>query len=212
VQPYYQNLRNFLKQEYKTQVVYPDMNDIFNALKYTSYSDVKAVILGQDPYHGEGQAHGLCFSVRKGIPPPPSLQNIFKELNSDLGVDIPEHGELTAWAENGVLLLNTALTVRRAVANSHQNKGWEILTDTIIKILNKREKPMVFILWGANAQRKIPLLTNSNNLILTGVHPSPLSANRGGFFGGKYFSKTNAFLQERGINEINWQLLRTCVQ
>jgi uracil-DNA glycosylase len=203
--PYYQNLRSFLKNEYRTHRICPDMDDIFAALKYTSYSDIKAVILGQDPYHGAGQAHGLCFSVRRGIPLPPSLHNIFRELQNDCGIRPPSHGELTDWACRGVLLLNTVLTVRQGVANSHKDAGWETLTDRIIEILNKRDN-IVFILWGANAQRKIPLLTNRNNLILKGVHPSPLSANRGGFFGGKYFSKTNDFLRERGISEIDWAI------
>jgi uracil-DNA glycosylase len=175
------------------------MHDIFNALKYTSCSHVKAVILGQDPYHQPGQAHGLCFSVKKDVQPPPSLVNIFREC----GIN-PAHGELTGWARQGVLLLNTVLTVRRNQANSHKGMGWEILTDKIIEILNNRGN-IVFILWGANAKAKRALLTNEDNLVLTGAHPSPLSANRGGFFGGDYFSKTNAFLRERGINQINWQ-------
>jgi len=187
------------------------MNDIFNALKYTSYSQVKAVILGQDPYHQPGQAHGLCFSVRKGVPPPPSLVNIFNELYSDIGWSLNPaencivHGELTNWAKNGVLLLNTVLTVRHGVANSHKNQGWEILTDKIIEMLNRKGN-IVFILWGANAKSKSFLITNPSSLMLTGAHPSPLSANRGGFFGGKYFSKTNAFLESRGLEPINWQL------
>jgi uracil-DNA glycosylase len=203
--PYYKNLRGFLKQEYRTQTVYPDMHDIFNALKYTSYSDVKAVILGQDPYHQPNQAHGLCFSVKRGVPSPPSLINIFKELHDDCGVEIPPHGELTDWAKNGVLLLNTALTVRHGIANSHQNQGWEVLTDKIIELLNRRGN-IAFILWGNNARAKTALLTNPSNAILNGVHPSPLSANRGGFFGRRYFSETNAFLRRCGINEINWQI------
>jgi len=206
--PYYQKLKAFLKQEYKNHSVFPHMDDIFNALKYTSYSCVKAVILGQDPYHGVNQAHGLCFSVKKGVAVPPSLSNIFKELYNDCKVNPPNHGELTDWAKSGVLLLNTVLTVRESAANSHQNKGWEILTDKIIGLLNERDsdKPTVFILWGANAQRKIPLLTNPKNLILKGVHPSPLSANRGGFFGGRYFSRANTFLKEHGVSEINWTI------
>jgi uracil-DNA glycosylase len=208
--PYYQNLRNFLKQEYQTYNIYPHMNDIFAALKHTSYSDVKAVILGQDPYHGAGQAHGLCFSVKRGVPVPPSLQNIFRELHDDCGFSPPNHGELTDWAKRGVLLLNTVLTVRQGAANSHKNAGWETLTTRIIELLNAREsessKPVVFMLWGANAQQKIPLLTNPQNAVLKGVHPSPLSANRGGFFGGKYFSKANAFLRERGAGEIDWEI------
>jgi uracil-DNA glycosylase len=204
-QPYYLNLREFLKHEYRTQAIYPQMNDIFAALKYTAYSDVKAVILGQDPYHGEGQAHGLCFSVQRGVVPPPSLRNIFRELCNDCSITPPNHGELTSWAKNGVLLLNTVLTVRQGLANSHKGAGWEIMTDRIIALLNERDD-VVFILWGANAQKKIPLLTNPRNLILTGVHPSPLSANRGGFFGQRYFSRTNEFLKAQGIGEIDWRI------
>jgi len=203
--PYYQKLRSFLKSEYHSHSVCPDMNDIFNALKYTSYSDVKAVILGQDPYHGAGQAHGLCFSVKRGIAAPPSLQNIFRELQSDCGINPPNHGELTDWAKRGVLLLNTVLTVRQGIANSHKDIGWEIFTDRIISILNQRDN-VVFILWGANAQRKISLLTNPRNLIIKGVHPSPLSANRGGFFGGRYFSTADAFLRERDAGTIDWTI------
>lgn len=202
---YYCKLRAFLKNAYRTHTVYPHMNDIFNALKYTSYADTKAVILGQDPYHQPGQAHGLCFSVKDGVPPPPSLLNIFKELYDDCGIVPPLNGELTNWAKSGVLLLNTVLTVQEGMANSHKNQGWEILTDRIIEVLNARGN-LVFILWGANAKAKATLITNRSNLILTGAHPSPLSANRGGFFGGKYFSRTNAFLNERGIEQINWRL------
>ena len=181
------------------------MNDIFNALRRTSYSDVKAVILGQDPYHGAGQAHGMCFSVKKGTPPPPSLQNIFKELKSDLGIDPPNHGELTAWADSGVLLLNTVLTVREGQANSHKGMGWEQFTDRIIELLNQREKPMVFLLWGGNARSKARLITNPNHLVLQCAHPSPLSAYNG-FFGCRHFSKTNEFLEQHGIAPINWKL------
>lgn len=202
---YYLRLREFLKQEYSTRNIYPPMNDIFNALRRTSYSDVKAVILGQDPYHGAGQAHGMCFSVKKGTPPPPSLQNIFKELKSDLGIDPPNHGELTAWADNGVLLLNTVLTVREGQANSHKGMGWEQFTDRIIELLNQREKPMVFLLWGGNARSKARLITNPNHLVLQCAHPSPLSAYNG-FFGCRHFSKTNAFLEKHGIAPINWKL------
>lgn len=202
---YYLRLREFLKQEYSTRNIYPPMNDIFNALRRTSYSDVKAVILGQDPYHGAGQAHGMCFSVKKGTPPPPSLQNIFKELKSDLGIDPPNHGELTAWADNGVLLLNTVLTVREGQANSHKGMGWEQFTDRIIELLNQREKPMVFLLWGGNARSKARLITNPNHLVLQCAHPSPLSAYNG-FFGCRHFSKTNAFLEQHGIAPINWKL------
>lgn len=203
--PYYKKLREFLKNEYKSRKIYPNMYDIFNALKYTSYNDVKAVIIGQDPYHGEGQAHGLCFSVKKGITPPPSLVNIFKELKSDLGIEIAGHGELTAWAQNGVLLLNTVLTVREASPNSHKNLGWETFTDAVITALNKRSTPTVFILWGANAKSKASLLTNPNHKILTAAHPSPLSAYNG-FFGCKHFSKTNDFLIQNGISPIDWEL------
>lgn len=202
---YYQNLRNFLAKEYATQVIYPNMYDIFNALKYTSYSDVKAVILGQDPYHQPGQAHGLCFSVKKGTAQPPSLRNIFKELESDLGIKPPSHGELVSWAENGVLMLNTVLTVRQSSPNSHKDKGWEIFTDKVIELLNKRDKPMVFILWGANARSKKRLITNPSHLILESAHPSPLSAYNG-FFGNRHFSKTNDFLEAHGIEPIDWSI------
>ncbi|MBP0984227.1 MAG: uracil-DNA glycosylase [Oscillospiraceae bacterium] len=202
---YYLRLREFLKKEYSTRTIYPPMNDIFNALRRTSYSDVKAVILGQDPYHGAGQAHGMCFSVKKGTPPPPSLQNIFKELKSDLGIDPPNHGELTAWADSGVLLLNTVLTVREGAANSHKGMGWEQFTDRIIQLLNQREQPMVFLLWGGNARAKAGLITNPNHLVLQCAHPSPLSAYNG-FFGCRHFSKTNEFLKQHGIEPINWKL------
>ena len=202
---YYLKLRNFLAYEYKHYTVYPNMYDIFNALKTTSYSDVKVVILGQDPYHGPNQAHGMCFSVKKGVEAPPSLKNIFKELQDDCGCSIPPHGELTEWAKQGVLLLNTVLTVRAGQANSHANKGWEILTDQIIRLLNEKQTPIVFLLWGRNAQNKISLITNPNHLILKSAHPSPLSAYNG-FFGCHHFSKTNAFLKEHGMKEIDWQI------
>lgn len=202
---YYLRLREFLKQEYSTHTIYPPMNDIFNALRRTSYSSVKAVILGQDPYHGAGQAHGMCFSVKKGTPPPPSLQNIFKELHDDLGIDPPGHGELTGWADRGVLLLNTVLTVREGAANSHKGKGWEQFTDRVIQLLNQREQPMVFLLWGGNARAKAGLITNHNHLVLQCAHPSPLSAYNG-FFGCRHFSKTNEFLKQRGIEPIDWRL------
>ncbi len=202
---YYLKLRTFLAREYKTRRIFPDMYDIFNALKYTSYSDVKAVILGQDPYHGEGQAHGLCFSVKKGVEPPPSLKNMFKELNEDIGMNIPAHGELTKWANQGVLMLNTVLTVRSGEANSHKGMGWEIFTDKVIETLNNREKPIVFILWGANARRKKELITNPQHKILETAHPSPLSAYNG-FFGCRHFSKTNEFLMSIGEDEIDWTL------
>ncbi len=202
---YYLRLRQFLKSEYSTREIYPAAENIFNALKNTSYSDVKAVILGQDPYHEPGQAHGLCFSVQDGVEPPPSLKNIFAELNSDLGINIPQSGNLTKWAANGVLLLNTVLTVRRGAANSHRGMGWEILTDKIISILNDREKPMVFLLWGSHANAKKPLITNKRHLILSTVHPSPLSAYRG-FSGCRHFSKANEFLRQNGLDEIDWSL------
>ena len=202
---YYLKLRQFLKAEYASHTVYPDMYDIFNALKFTAYEDVKVVILGQDPYHGKGQAHGLCFSVQKGVEPPPSLKNIYKELNSELGLSIPSHGELTKWAKQGVLLLNTVLTVREASPNSHKNCGWEIFTDNVIKRLNEREKPIVFLLWGANAKAKTALITNPNHKIFTTVHPSPLSAY-GGFFGCGHFAKTNEFLKSIGETPIDWQI------
>ena len=202
---YYKELRSFLISEYKSGVIYPDMHDIFNALKNTAYRGVKAVILGQDPYHEPHQAHGLCFSVQKGVAKPPSLINIFKELESDLGIKAPDHGCLSDWAKRGVLLLNTVLTVRRGQANSHQGKGWEIFTDRVIKLLNEREKPMVFILWGANAKAKTSLLTNPSHLIITGAHPSPLSAHNG-FFGGKYFSRANDFLALNGEEQVDWKI------
>ncbi|MBP1563883.1 MAG: uracil-DNA glycosylase [Oscillospiraceae bacterium] len=202
---YYKKLREFLVNEYRSGTVFPPMNDLFNALRCTSYSDVKAVILGQDPYHGKGQAHGLCFSVKEGTPPPPSLVNIFKELNAETGIAIPKSGELTKWANHGVLLLNTVLTVREGQANSHRNHGWEILTDRIIELLNKREKPIVFLLWGGPARAKSKLVTNPNHLVLQCAHPSPLSAY-GGFFGCGHFVKANEFLKNNGIEPIDWSL------
>ena len=201
--PYYKALRQFLKQEYSTRRVYPDMHDIFNALKYTSFKDTKVVIIGQDPYHGVGQAHGLCFSVKKGVEPPPSLKNIFKELERDIGKQIPDHGELTDWARQGVLLLNAVLTVREGQPTSHAKMGWETFTDRVISELNKKETPIVFLLWGAYAQRKAEIITNPIHKKLVSVHPSPLSASRG-FFGCKHFSKTNTLLQNAGLEKINW--------
>ena len=198
---YYQRLRQFLINEYRTQTIYPDMYDICNAMKLTPYSKVKAVILGQDPYHQPGEAHGLCFSVKKGIRIPPSLRNIYKELYDVLGIVPPQHGCLESWAKNGVLLLNTVLTVRRSEPNSHRGRGWETFTDTVISHLNRREEPMVFILWGKNAKEKRELITNPFHLILEGAHPSPYSANNG-FFGGRYFSRANAFLKE----PVDWRL------
>lgn len=202
---YYQKLRGILIDEYRSRTIYPGMYDIFNAMHYTPYSKVKVVILGQDPYHGPRQAHGLSFSVLPGVEPPPSLVNIFKELKDDLGCTIPSHGCLRHWAEQGVLLLNTVLTVRAYQANSHQGIGWEEFTDHIITLLNKREEPMVFILWGRPAQRKQSMITNPNHLVLTSSHPSPLSAYRG-FFGSRPFSKANAFLREHNMEPIDWQL------
>ncbi|EGC84412.1 uracil-DNA glycosylase [Anaerococcus hydrogenalis] len=202
---YYINLRKKLIDEYKNYTVYPNMYDIFNALKKVSYDDVKVVILGQDPYHGQGQAHGFSFSVKKGIKTPPSLQNIYKELHSDLGLYIPNNGNLIKWANQGVLLLNSTLTVRAHQANSHKDLGWSILTDNIIKILNKRSKPIVFILWGKFAQSKEELITNDRHLIIKSAHPSPFAAHRG-FFGSRPFSKTNEFLQKNNIKPIDWQI------
>ncbi|MDY2959593.1 MAG: uracil-DNA glycosylase [Hornefia sp.] len=208
---YYLKLREFLKKEYATRRIYPDMYSIFNAFKATPYENVKCLILGQDPYHGEGQAHGLSFSVPEGVPQPPSLQNIFKELAGDMEqaygkkLQIPKSGCLEKWAEEGVMLLNTSLTVRAGQAGSHRNKGWEILTDRVIELLNQREKPMVFILWGNPARAKKKLIDGRKHCIIEGVHPSPLSA-RGGFFGGRYFSRTNEFLKAKGQKPIDWTL------
>lgn len=202
---YYIKLRSFLAGEYKTKTVYPDMYSIFNALKLTAYADVKVVILGQDPYHGPGQAHGLAFSVQKGIAIPPSLLNMYKELKSDLGCYVPNNGFLEKWARQGVLLLNTSLTVREASPNSHQKIGWEILTDRIIAHLNEKKTPVVFLLWGANARSKAGLITNPMHTVLEAPHPSPLSASRG-FFGCKHFSKANAILEQNGLAPIDWQI------
>ncbi len=203
--PYYKKLRAFLIEEYRTRQVFPDMYAIFNALHYTPYHSARVVILGQDPYHGEGQAHGLSFSVQEGVPPPPSLQNIFKELRTDLGCTIPNNGCLKPWAKQGVLLLNTVLTVRAHAAGSHQGQGWERFTDRIIELLNEREKPLAFILWGAPARRKKAMITNPRHFILESPHPSPLSAHRG-FFGSRPFSRVNAFLESVGEKPIDWQL------
>ena len=206
---YYQKLRRFLAYEYRHETVYPDMYDIFNALRYTAYRDVRAVILGQDPYHEPGQAHGLSFSVRPGVEQPKSLINIMKELEDDLGIPAPPHdlGCLIPWAKSGVLLLNTVLTVRAHQANSHRGRGWEILTDRIIELLNEREDPVCFILWGNPARAKKALITDPKHLILEGAHPSPLSAYRG-FFGGRYFSKTNTFLERNGLSPVDWDICR----
>ena len=203
--PSFVHLQTFLDEEYAQGTVFPPREDLFNALRYTDYDDVKAVILGQDPYHGEGQAHGLAFSVRRGVPTPPSLQNIYKELQTDLGCAIPSHGDLTEWARQGVLLLNTVLTVRSGQPNSHKGKGWEPFTDSVIRALDAREKPMVFLLWGGNARAKLPLIQGMNHLALAAPHPSPLSAYQG-FFGCRHFSKANAFLEQNGIPPIDWQI------
>ena len=203
--PYYRKLYDTVKREYEAHVVYPDANDIFNAFDFTPLSEVKVVILGQDPYHGPGQAHGLCFSVKKGVAKPPSLVNIFKELQEDLGIEPPSHGNLESWAKNGVMLLNTVLTVRRSSANSHAGRGWEIFTDRVIELLNQREEPMVFILWGRNAKNKEALITNPKHCILKGAHPSPFSAYNG-FFGGRYFSRANEFLEKNGQGPIDWRI------
>ncbi|OUM89540.1 uracil-DNA glycosylase [Caldibacillus debilis] len=203
--PYYLKLRAFLKKEYMTRTIYPNMYDIFNALHYTPFSKVKAVILGQDPYHGPNQAHGLSFSVKPGVEPPPSLKNIFAELHNDLGCPIPDHGCLIPWAEQGVLLLNTVLTVREGQPNSHRGMGWEIFTDRVIEVLNQREEPVVYILWGSAAQSKVSLIDTSKHYIIRSPHPSPLSAHRG-FFGSRPFSKTNAILRQLGLEEIDWEI------
>ena len=200
---YFAKLRQFVESEYEKYNIYPPKRDIFNALTACPYSETKVVILGQDPYHGEGRAHGLCFSVNRGVKIPPSLVNIYKELEQDLGVKPPTHGCLTSWAAQGVLLLNAVLTVREGEPNSHKGKGWEIFTDEIIRKLNEREKPMVFILWGANAKAKQELITENRHLILTGAHPSPLSAYNG-FFGGAYFSRANRFLALENQEPIDW--------
>ena len=203
--PYYLNLREFLKKEYSSRRIYPNMNDIFNALRASSFKDTKVVIIGQDPYHGEGQAHGLCFSVKRPVEPPPSLKNMYKELESDIGFKIPDHGELTKWAEQGVLMLNTVLTVREGAANSHKGMGWEQFTDRVISELNRKETPVVFLLWGANARKKAEVITNPIHKKLITVHPSPLSAYNG-FFGCKHFSKCNEILISSGQEPIDWQI------
>jgi uracil-DNA glycosylase len=203
--PYYLALRQFLIQEYRTTTVYPDMYDIFNALHYTPYAATKVCILGQDPYHGPGQAHGLSFSVKPGVPPPPSLQNILRELEDDLGCPIPNHGCLEKWAREGVLLLNTVLTVRRGQANSHAGQGWEHFTDRVVEVLNEREDPVVFVLWGRNAQAKKSMIDMDRHCIIESAHPSPFSAHRG-FFGSRPFSRANRFLQQIGKEPVDWNL------
>lgn len=204
--PYFKQLENFLTEERARYEIYPPQEDVFNALRYSSFQDTKVVILGQDPYHEPGQAHGLCFSVNKGVTIPPSLVNIYKEIENDLGIKMPGHGYLADWAKQGVLLLNTVLTVRRGQANSHKGKGWEIFTDRIVEILNQRQKPTVFILWGANAKSKTELITNKEHMVITGAHPSPLSAWKG-FFGGRYFSKANRYLEITGQEPVDWGIL-----
>lgn len=203
--PYYKELRAFLKSEYSSHRIYPDMNDIFNALKASSFEKTRVVIIGQDPYHGAGQAHGMCFSVKRGVEPPPSLKNIFKEMETDIGFKYTGHGELTKWAEQGVLLLNTVLTVREATPNSHKGKGWENFTDRVILELNKKQTPIVFLLWGTPAKNKGKLITNPTHKKLETVHPSPLSAY-GGFFGCKHFSRCNEILASSNQEPIDWQL------
>jgi len=203
--PYYKQLYQFVNEEYRTRKIFPPGNDIFNAFHLTPLNQVKAVILGQDPYHNDGQAHGLCFSVNKGVEIPPSLVNIYKELHDDIGFMIPDHGCLTERAEQGVLLLHTALTVRAHQANSHRNVGWEQFTDAAIKVLNEQDRPIVFMLWGRPAREKKKLLTNPQHLILEAAHPSPLSAYNG-FFGCRHFSKCNQFLVSKGVEPVNWQI------
>ncbi|WP_249311535.1 uracil-DNA glycosylase [Congzhengia minquanensis] len=202
---YYITLREKLSEEYRTRTVYPAKENIFNALKFTPYSKVKVLLLGQDPYHGVGQAHGLAFSVQKGVAKPPSLLNIFQELSTDLGVVPPSHGCLTDWTTQGVMLLNTVLTVREGEANSHKNLGWTTFTDKIIETLNAREDPVIFLLWGRNAADKLPLITGSQHFVLSAAHPSPLSASRG-FFGCRHFSKVNEILTRLGKEPVNWQI------
>ena len=204
--PYYRQLHEFLKKEYSTVRVYPDMYDIFNALKLTSFADTRVVIIGQDPYHGPGQAHGLCFSVKKGVPLPPSLVNIYKEISDDIGIAMPRDGDLTGWARQGGLLLNTVLTVRAGQPASHKDRGWEQFTDRVIGELNRKEQPIVFLLWGAHAEKKARIITNPRHYKLITVHPSPLSAHRG-FFGCRHFSKTNELLRENSLPEIDWGAL-----
>ncbi len=202
---YFINLLNFIKKEYQTKTIYPKQTEIFKAFRNTSYKDTKVVILGQDPYHGEGQAEGLSFSVKLGIQKPPSLQNIFKELHDDLGYAIPKNGSLVSWTEEGVLLLNTVLTVEASKPASHKDLGWETFTDAVIKKLNEKETPIVFILWGSFARSKKKLITNPIHGIVESPHPSPFSAYNG-FFGSKPFSKTNNFLVSKGLKPINWEI------
>lgn len=202
---YYKKLKIFLNEEYKSHIIHPDANDIFNALKWTSYKDTKAVILGQDPYHETGQAHGLAFSVKKGVKIPPSLVNIYKELKEELGCYIPDNGYLEKWAKQGVMLLNNSLTVRDGAANSHRKKGWEIFTNRVVELLNQRKDPVIFMLWGNNAKEKMEIITNEQHVILTAAHPSPLSASRG-FFGCGHFEMANKILVREGKAPIDWQI------
>ena len=202
---YFTKLIEFVKNEYKTKTIYPKQSEVFNAFRYTDYDNVKVVIIGQDPYHGPNQAEGLSFSVSNEVLKPPSLKNIFKELESDLGIQFPKHNSLKPWAKEGVLLLNAVLTVEEHKPTSHKDKGWEIFTDNVIKIINNKEKPVVFILWGQYAKNKKYLITNKKHLIIESAHPSPFSAYNG-FFGSKPFSKTNAFLKKNNIKEINWKI------
>ena len=201
----YKKIRSFLIEEYKTRVIYPDMHDLYNCFRFTPFKDLRVVLLGQDPYHNVGQAHGLCFSVQDGIPFPPSLVNIFKELKSDLGFEIPKSGNLTKWANEGVLLMNTSLTVREHQANSHAKCGWSWFTDSVIKIISEEKENVVFILWGGNARSKKPLIDSKKHFIIESAHPSPLSAYNG-FFGSKPFSRTNDYLQSKKLPPINWNL------
>lgn len=203
--PYYAQLYKFIREEYNTRKIFPPADDIFNAFHLTPLSQVKVLILGQDPYHNDGQAHGLCFSVKPEVEIPPSLENIYKELQDDLGCYIPNNGYLVKWAKQGVLMLNTVLTVRAHQANSHQGHGWEQFTDAIIHTVNQVDRPIVYLLWGRPAQSKIPMLTNPKHLILKAPHPSPLSAYRG-FFGCKHFSQTNDFLKANGMEPVDWQI------
>ena len=203
--PYYRKLYSFIQSEYKNHVIYPPAGDIFNAFHMTPLSEVRVVILGQDPYHEPGQAHGLCFSVHKGVDIPPSLRNIYQELNTDLGCAIPNHGDLSSWAGQGVLLLNTVLTVQAHRAFSHQGVGWEEFTDAAIRCVNLEDRPIVFLLWGRPAQQKAAMLSNPKHLVLKAPHPSPLSAHRG-FFGCRHFSKTNEFLVKNGCEPIDWEI------
>ena len=203
--PYFKELFNFIEKEYANKTIYPKKGEIFNAFRHTSYKDLRVVILGQDPYHGENEAEGLSFSVKTGIRKPPSLNNIFKELYDDLGLKAPESGSLIKWADEGVLLLNSVLTVEKDKPASHRNRGWETFTDAVIKKINEKQEPVVFILWGNYARAKKDLITNPNHYIIESPHPSPYSANNG-FFGSKPFSKTNEFLESKGLKQIDWKL------